>query len=679
MANMEGIQNKALETFIENLKFLEKNNKTLYTRITALTNAIEINEYKERYHLEYIKEDKEFDIYDTATNSYVYNRKPNEFIKDAVNQSNFDKKSTLDLLIPKMYNQNQPPYIDDTQNQLTRTTNLCANEVFDYIKLFQKSTLYKDKKFKYFEKFVFAGVLLGTHIEKIVNKLNLGFIFLYEYNIEIFRLSMFTTNYNELSKKTYIHLSVMEDKEQLENTIHNFFHYAFRSNYLVKYYCTNYNINDFFDRVLSVTSQKTPFAYTHWKMIISMFEPSIKHMLKYSTLQTNNQTNILSGQPVLILAAGPSFGKNIEWIKQNQDKFFIIAIGAVVKRLIDENIKIDLITNVDGDEILKNQFPDEIKDDIKHMPFLAAVNTYDKIIEMFEEDNVLLYEAMSGYKHSSYLVKGYSVGEVTLNLAHIFGAREIYLLGSDLALDQVTGSTHADGHQNISSSDISDDTKEHNSAMKTGNYTLSKSTILAKGNFSEKVVTNIVFEKSIIAYEIVLKRIHDDSPTTKVYNLNDGAYFEGAIPLHIEDIVLKENQTVIKKEKLLEKLQGYLTIGFTDAEKNDFKGSVEYIDRLIELIKKLEKIKVKSYMEFNTQRDDILTYVKKDFKKYERFYLDRIFINYIFMTEPYIGYQFNDKELKNEANYIKKVKKIWCNHMLELAYKYKEIANSILT
>ncbi|MEA2049980.1 MAG: 6-hydroxymethylpterin diphosphokinase MptE-like protein [Campylobacterota bacterium] len=677
MDNMENIQNRALETFLENLKFLEKNNKVLYDRINALSNAIETNEYKERYHLEYIKEDEEFDIYDTVTTSYVYNRKPNEFIKKAVLESNFDKKSTLDLLLPKMYNQNKPPYIDDTQNQLTRTTNLCASEVFDYIKLFQKSTVYKGKKFKYFEKFVFAGVLLGTHIEKIVDKLNLGFIFLYEYNIEIFRLSLFTTNYNKLSKKSHIYLSVMEDKEQLENTIHNFFHYAFRSNYLVKYYCTNYNINDFFDRVLSVTSQKTPFAYTHWKMLISMLEPSIKHMLKYPTLQTNNPTDILSTQSVLILAAGPSFGKNIEWIKKNQNKFFIIAIGAVVKRLIDEDIKIDMITNVDGDEILKGQFPDEIKDEIKDIPFLAAPNTYDKIIEMFDEQNVILYEAMSGYKHNSFLVQGYSVGEVTLNLAHVLGAREIYLLGSDLALDQETGRSHADGHDNLSAVDITDTKKEHNSAMKTGNYTLSKSTLLAKGNFTDTVVTNVIFEKSIIAYAVVLKRIHDDSPQTKVYNLNDGAYFDGAIPLHIEDVVVSENQSVVTKKRLFDELQEYLSIGFTDAEKLDFKGSVEYIDNLIVFIKELQKLKVKSYMEFNTQRDEILVYVKKDFKKYERFYLDRMFINYIFMTEPYIGYQFNDKELKNEANYIKKVKKIWCSHMLELAYKYKDIVKEI--
>ena len=73
----------------------------------------------------------------------------------------------------------------------------------------------------------------------------------------------------------------------------------------------------------------------------------------------------------------------------------------------------------------------------------------------------------------------------------------------------------------------------------------------------------------------------------------------------------------------------------------------------------------------------MLEYIKHEFKVYKRFYLDSIFINYIFMTEPYIGYQFNDKELKNEANYIKKVKKVWAEHMLAIAHKYKEIVEPL--
>ena len=44
---------------------------------------------------------------------------------------------------------------------------------------------------------------------------------------------------------------------------------------------------------------------------------------------------------------------------------------------------------------------------------------------------------------------------------------------------------------------------------------------------------------------------------------------------------------------------------------------------------------------------------------FKKIFVDKIFVNYFYVMEPYLGYQFNDKNLKDEANLVKRSKKIW--------------------
>ncbi|MCB9097033.1 MAG: DUF115 domain-containing protein [Arcobacter sp.] len=52
--------------------------------------------------------------------------------------------------------------------------------------------------------------------------------------------------------------------------------------------------------------------------------------------------------PILYLAAGP-FRRKYWWIKKKSKQIFIVTIGAAYKKLIKNNIKIDMITSLDED------------------------------------------------------------------------------------------------------------------------------------------------------------------------------------------------------------------------------------------------------------------------------------------------------------------------------------------
>ena len=668
---MQEIQTKAIKTYLENLEYLKDKHKSLYERVTMLSNAIENNEYKERYHLEYIKEDQEFDIYDESTKTYVYNRKPKEFIKEAVKNSNLDKLNSMDLLDPELYNEVNRYDILPKMELIPRTSGQLRNDIMDYIQILKKPTTYKNKKFKYIDKFIFIGTLQGSHIEPIVKSLNLKFFMIYEYNLEIFRLSLFSTNYYIFSKNKDILFSIMDETPQLDRKLNYFFNYAVRSNYMIKYYCSNYNISDFFDRLLIISNEKSPFGFNYMRILESLLKPSLENITKYPVLKTNINLKLLKDIPVLIIAAGPSFTNNIDWIRNNKNNFFIVAVGAVVKRLIKEDIHPSLIISLDSNEIVIKQFPLEIHEEIKNIPFLTSAATFHKVIKIFNKKSIILYEMMCNFKSSSAYLEAYSIGEMTLQLISILGAKNIYMIGTDLALDQKTGFTHEDNHIHNSKFDISENKKKLNSFMNSDSYS-SNETIVVKGNLSNKVITTLTLNKSILIYNKIIKDILKKDKYIKIYNLNNGAYIEGTIPKNIHELSNIEIENLPSNNDVIYALNKNSEIGLNISDKKNLKESLLVIKFMISELEKYKNIKIKSYDDFIKSREYILNIIQNQLSKYSSLFLDDIFIKYFLTMERYLGFQFNEK-LLNETNLIKKVKQVWIKHMLRLANKYKSI------
>ena len=82
------LQNALTTTFLANLVFLSEYDKDLYHRVDELSRMIENGTYeREKYHLEFIMEDGDFDIYDVLNeNIYIIeNQKKNDRINKKSN------------------------------------------------------------------------------------------------------------------------------------------------------------------------------------------------------------------------------------------------------------------------------------------------------------------------------------------------------------------------------------------------------------------------------------------------------------------------------------------------------------------------------------------------------------------------------------------------------------------
>jgi len=280
-----------------------------------------------------------------------------------------------------------------------------------------------------------------------------------------------------------------------------------------------------------------------------------------------------------------------------------------------------------------------------------------KLLDKLKPNNIFLYEVMTGFKHTSKVFSGYSVGETTLELAILLGANDIYLLGTDLALDS-KGYSHGDGRtQQTKDTNI----KENNTL--NSNTISSNTMIKVKGNFQQFVTTTIKLNKSLMIYNQIIPQYMQNNPTLKIYNLSNGAYIQNTIPTQIQNIAL---QPLNNKPNLHNYLQQHSTLGFDTQDKANIKKVLKFIKKLKQSLNNLKKQQTTSYTQFVQQRIDIFNQIFQCDDIIRRFYLFEIFANYFTIIEPYLAYQFNDTKLKITNTQITEIKNIWIKHITDI-------------
>ena len=191
------LQNALTTTFLANMAFLSEYDNELYHKVDELSCMIASGSYKEKYELEFITEDGDFDIYDVINDKYLYNRKPKKINSDLIRKSELDTNNSI-FNISEYFFLKENAEIDRNNRfnftDVKELTALTLNDMSEYSNLL-KDSLEDKKKLKRVSKFIFLGTLLGRHIPKIEKKINADLYLVLERNLEIFRLSLFTTDY----------------------------------------------------------------------------------------------------------------------------------------------------------------------------------------------------------------------------------------------------------------------------------------------------------------------------------------------------------------------------------------------------------------------------------------------------------------------------------------------------
>ena len=536
----EEAQNYAIVTFNDNTQYLEKEHPELFQKLSLFNTALEIGELKAQFDLHFI--DGYFDIINLSNNQLLYGQDSFEVSKAFTSIVNTDistssfkafyeqsaneekAKESLEKGLLSEYTEGNAPIINFVNNNLP-----------------EKQTL------KNIYKFIIFGVGLGLHIPIIHEKLKSKLYLIVEPSLEIFRLSLFVTNYAKLAKEAKLILAIAQDEENFKNSFESFYNDSFIFNHYFKFFKLSDSF-PFYTRIIQnrLVSQKF-YLYPYHRTFLSLFRTNNYIMEGFKTLNISKVNNLdFTKKPILYLAAGPSLQNNIDFVKEFQDKFTIVAIYATLPLLEQHNIKPDIVTQYDEQDAAVLNTLERIRNInfFDNTIFIFASHINAKLINSFKKENIYIFQAMFELKKDFGILTSPSIGELTYGLLLKLGAKEIYLLGLDLALDEETGKTHIEGHSGANAYNNlkeEEDSSDHN-------YSYRKNTIRVRGNLKESIKTTPVFKTNIDCFTFFTQ--DDKQKDTKVYNLSNGAYLADTIPLKIED--MNSNKVETKQENIVD-------------------------------------------------------------------------------------------------------------------------------
>ncbi len=660
------LQNALTTTFLANLVFLSEYDKDLYHRVDELSKMIENGTYEEKYHLEFIMEDGDFDIYDVVNEKYLYDRQPTKKNKELINKVNFDEKQSIFDIQGYFTIKDQVELDFDNRFSLEKLNDLnmlSLKDAQDYTRFTNEYLDIRSRKFKRIDKFIFMGTLLGRHIPKIAEKIDASSYLVLERNLEIFRLSLFTVDYTILAKKSAV-FSIMDNIEDEEKNIYKFLNSYRIDNYFLKISTTNININRYIDIVLNMLSILNPTAYDYNRRLYVHVNRTTKKLERnYNFLdftKIKQDQNLFKNKPILYIAAGPSLDEKINWVKDNQDKFFIICIGRALKKLLDNNIRVDIVVTLDEQEFLsQTQFDDETMSKMsKNTIVFASSITNDNLIKKFKGNNLYIFEVFNSLLLNNMAFNGFSIGEIAFEIILLLNPKEIYILGLDLALNQKTGASH-------SNEDTFATTKLNlNEVQDRSEFHLRGSLIKVKGNFNKEVFTTPLFYSSIKFMDDKIKQKHKN---TKVYNLSsNGAKFSKIAAKKVNDIDLNIYNNYLPNLNLVNEFFKNNSYKELNSEAKLFiNKEIKFLED--NFVNKLAISKKNmSFIDFLNDTQNLLEELSNN--NYNNLY--NILYSYCELYFPYLSYYFNNKKLKSENKKVLSIAQIFEKHTNQIIKDY---------
>lgn len=236
---------------------------------------------------------------------------------------------------------------------------------------------------------------------------------------------------------------------------------------------------------------------------VDVFAGSLSELKKVQTEKNKD------GQ-FIVVAAGPSLNKQMDYLREVQNEKIIVAVDGALKKLLANGIKPDYVTAIDPNKSLMH-YLDGIEDQTEDITLIADSVTYWEYINHYRGPvyRVICADCKLNISDKAKFDipdLGYhgTVSGLAIEVAAYFGAKIIELIGLDLSFPG--GKHHADGI-----------------GVDTSNKVVGE--LLVKSVTGEMVETNPTFEKFIREIEVQIEN-HKD---IKFINKSDsGAYIRGA-------------------------------------------------------------------------------------------------------------------------------------------------------
>lgn len=155
---------------------------------------------------------------------------------------------------------------------------------------------------------------------------------------------------------------------------------------------------------------------------------------------------LLKDRPAVLVAAGPSLDKNIQVLKENQDKVFVICVSTILNKILDYGIKPDMVATFDmGTASCKY-----LEDAPSGIPLVADMEAnheilpkYDGPVFLWPPEKPVTRWIEKFHDNFSIMAKGASVSHLIFHMAELMECSPLIMVGMDLAYTD--DKAHADG------------------------------------------------------------------------------------------------------------------------------------------------------------------------------------------------------------------------------------------
>ena len=623
MLNLNAIITK---NFQDNIAYLEKNHKTVFDKVVSLESAIENNYYQEKYELVY--ENDGFDVKEKNSQNYLYHKESFAHTLLSTQSINYrTDNSTIEAFVRQSFSKAECLLLKKEHNPF---------EYKKYIASILQEFEYKEyQKLNKLYKFIFFGVGLGLHITDIDKEISANTYFIVEDDLELFRLSLFCTNYQELSKNAKLIFSVFESNDAFMSSASAFLEEAYYHNHYLKFFHLPHHKEASIEQFYQAVSSQPHLRFLFTDRLLQSTQTLSSIAKGYSFLQ-NKPTlseSAFSTTPVLLLASGPSLEIEIEWLKKNHAKCIIVAVSSSLAFLQEHNVVPNIVVHMDPFEQSLISF-----ERVKHLDFLKeslllfGAATPSSIIKLFKKENLFFFETATAYKDDSFKTFAPCVGSTAYQLLLSLQVQELYLLGVDLALNATDGATHAGTHQDKAKLTQDADTNSYKESL-----------LSVEGNFTKEVKTTADFYTSLFAINQMSHSLKKESQT--VYNLSHGAKIVGCIPMRTEALSLALSSKDIPNIAHLKK--SFQQSSTTQCSKNEREKIDEQIADANSLRKQLQELQHQNIASVQEYINLLITTTTSK-KRLHSFTLSQILDSYYHYIFPYICKSFEDASITPE-------------------------------
>ncbi|MEK4248262.1 motility associated factor glycosyltransferase family protein [Paenibacillus sp. FSL W7-1287] len=412
---------------------------------------------------------------------------------------------------------------------------------------------------------VMYGLGLTHHLARLIEQNQLLNFYIFEPEIDIFIEALKIIDLEQLLQHPQVKLLEVGNDPGVIRSFHlklnTYSEYTKVEVYIPFYTTINLEImRDFYKSSYSIREGQLFANGFERSFGTQPYRNSIRNleMMSKSTPIKSLQSNF-KGCTALIVGAGPSLELDVQLIKENYDKFLIIAAGSSIQSLLYYGIKPHLIVSMDPSEANGRVFRNI---DTSSIPFVFMPQIYYGILKekfarvfygLFSNDPITNY-LFSDVKIDYNFIPTNSVTGTAIQIAKYLGAESIVLTGQDLSFPNenyyAQGATHHDTKElqdKVLSSDM--EVENVNGTFNQTNFSM-KSTL----EDIENLISNIMSVKFVNTSALGAKiKGADFSPLSELISTLHS-------PTHDFSSIIATEETVAEVDfnSLVERIEGFI-------------------------------------------------------------------------------------------------------------------------